>query len=97
MCLQILKGLPQNTVHFWKCYWNSHDLRLAPVQPQALTAKTLLARAGQPAALRIGVAKKPDGHLEAHAWLESEGRIVVGHLRDLSRFSPLPPLPGELL
>jgi hypothetical protein len=30
----------------------------------------------------------------AHAWVESRGRVMVGSLRDLSRYAPLPPLPG---
>jgi hypothetical protein len=33
--------------------------------------------------------------LEAHAWVESSGYLVVGDLtQGLSKFSPLPPLPG---
>ena len=63
--------------------------------PQALAAEALLARAGLPAELRVGVVKTGRGRLEAHAWVESGGRIVVGQLDEgLSRFTPLPPLPG---
>jgi hypothetical protein len=63
--------------------------------PQALAAEALLIRSGLPAELRIGVVKTAQGRLEAHAWVESGGRIVVGELREgLSRFTPLPPLPG---
>ena len=53
---------------------------------QALALQSLLARAGYPSELRIGVAK--DGAaLEAHAWLESGGRIVIGG--DVDRFATL--------
>ena len=46
---------------------------------QALTAQVLLAQRGFPAQLHIGVAKQgEDKPLEAHAWVESEGRIVIG-------------------
>jgi hypothetical protein len=45
-----------------------------------------------PRSLRIGVAKGEAGKLEAHAWVESQGRIVIGGLRDLPYFTPLPPL-----
>lgn len=45
---------------------------------QALVAQVLLARRGQPACLRLGVARREDGEFRAHAWIESEGRIVVG-------------------
>lgn len=44
---------------------------------QALTARKLLNRYGRSAALRIGVAKSAAG-FEAHAWLEVDGRIVLG-------------------
>ena len=63
--------------------------------PQALAAESLLIRAGYPVELRIGVAKTKDGGLEAHAWVESGGRLVIGDLtQGLSGYTPLPPLPG---
>jgi hypothetical protein len=63
--------------------------------PQALAAEALLIRSGLPAELRIGVVKTAPGRLEAHAWVESGGHIVVGELREgMSRYTPLPPLPG---
>jgi hypothetical protein len=62
--------------------------------PQALATEALLVRYGYPADLRIGVAKVAAGRLTAHAWVESRGRVMVGDLRDLSRYVPLPPLPG---
>ena len=65
--------------------------------PQAVVAKILLARQACPAQLRIGVYKTENGALEAHAWVESEGRIVIGELSDISRFSPLPSITGKEL
>ena len=63
--------------------------------PQAVAAEALLARAGHPAELRIGVMKTPAGKLDAHAWVESDGRIVVGELPGgLDRYKPLPTLPS---
>jgi hypothetical protein len=63
--------------------------------PQALAAESLLTRNGYPVELRIGVAKTDDGRLEAHAWVESGGRLVVGDLtQGLASYTPLPPLPG---
>lgn len=56
---------------------------------QALTAQQLLQANGYPAELRIGVAKQADGKLLAHAWVESEGMIVVGGTAaELAAFSP---------
>ena len=55
---------------------------------QALAGEVLLIRAGYPAQVRIGVAKDPAGKLEAHAWVESDGRVVIGD-HDLHRFTTL--------
>jgi hypothetical protein len=62
---------------------------------QALAAEALLLRSGYPAEFRIGVVKTGENRLEAHAWVESSGHLVVGELtQGLSAYSPLPPLPG---
>lgn len=63
--------------------------------PQALAAESLLTRGGYPVELRIGVAKTEDGRLDAHAWVESGGRLVVGDLtQGLASYTPLPQLPA---
>jgi Transglutaminase-like superfamily len=61
---------------------------------QALATQILLGWRGHPTHLRIGVAYSETGQLQAHAWIESGGKIVVGDLSDLSRYHPLP-LEGE--
>ncbi|MDJ0797076.1 MAG: lasso peptide biosynthesis B2 protein [Calothrix sp. MO_167.B12] len=61
---------------------------------RALTTQVLMSRHGYLPELRIGVAKVEGGQLEAHAWVESQGRVVIGNLTDLSRFTPLPSLEG---
>jgi transglutaminase superfamily protein len=45
---------------------------------QALAAQVLLSRRGYASRLRIGVAHAPGDGLRAHAWLESDGLIVLG-------------------
>ena len=45
---------------------------------QALVVRLLLARRGQSAQLRIGVAKDSDGRLIAHAWVECDGSAIFG-------------------
>lgn len=63
--------------------------------PQALACESLLTRFGYDSQLRIGVTKTTDVALEAHAWVECQGRIVIGDLEQgLSGFTALPPLPG---
>jgi hypothetical protein len=64
---------------------------------RALTTQVIMTRHGFSPQLRIGVAKGETGKLEAHAWIESQGKIVIGYLKDLSRFTPLPSLEGERL
>ncbi|MBE9117044.1 lasso peptide biosynthesis B2 protein [Lusitaniella coriacea LEGE 07157] len=59
---------------------------------RALTAQVLLSRQGYEAQIRIGVAKDSRGHLEAHAWVESQGNVVLGRLSNWERFTPLPHL-----
>lgn len=56
---------------------------------QALVSQVLLERRGQPARLRLGVARNSDGQFQAHAWIESEGKIVVGG-SGASAYTPLP-------
>ena len=62
---------------------------------QALAAHLLLARAGHRSELRFGVSRNAAGAFEAHAWLEHEGRVVLGDRPDLARYRALPSL--ELL
>lgn len=63
---------------------------------RALTLKTLLDQHHCPSKLIIGVDKNRVEQLEAHAWVEYEGHVVMGQLNDLSRFKPLPNLPHFL-
>ena len=45
---------------------------------QALAAQVMLGRRGYPALLHIGVAKGKQSRFQAHAWLESKGKVVIG-------------------
>jgi hypothetical protein len=60
-----------------------------PCLTQALAVQVLIKRRGYPANLRIGVAREDGGELKAHAWVESEDRVVVGG-GDVSRYTPFP-------
>lgn len=63
---------------------------------QALAAQALLAACGYASELRFGVVRGPQGTLEAHAWLEQHGRVVIGQLADLARYRSLPLLAPHL-
>ena len=54
-----------------------------------MAGQVLLGRQGEPSELRLGVAKDDWGALQAHAWLESNGAVVVGGELDLGEFTPL--------
>ena len=78
--------------------WAIHAVgrRLFPSKPcltEALAGFLLLRRRGFPAELHLGVEK--DGEkpgIRAHAWLESEGRVVVGGEDSPIRYRRLPSL-----
>ncbi len=58
---------------------------------QALAAQYLLARAGCRSHLQVGVARDPAGRFLAHAWLVSDGKVVIGgSSRELARYAVLP-------
>jgi hypothetical protein len=64
---------------------------------EALTAEVLLARSGSPARFFLGVATGEaggPGGFEAHAWVESNGRVIVGK-EGFERFTPLTGLKPE--
>ena len=55
----------------------SHHIPGANCLTQVIAAALLSARHGHAATFRLGVAKS-EGRLAAHAWLENEGRVVIG-------------------
>lgn len=64
---------------------------------QALAAKVLLVRHGQPATVRIGVARGAAGQLQAHAWVEAYGNVLIGGSESsLSGYTRLGASDGEI-
>ena len=61
---------------------------------QALATQVLLSRRGYPTLLHIGVARGEQGRFQAHAWVESEGKVVTGGT-GLENFIPLAVFKGE--
>jgi hypothetical protein len=61
-----------------------------------LTAQALLARAGHGSRLEVGVSRGSAGVVEAHAWVECDGRIVIGGTaQEISQFTRLVSLDVE--
>jgi hypothetical protein len=77
----------------WSIAAASRFIPHASCLTQALAAHAMLLREGIPSGLNFGVAKTEAGAFEAHAWLESQGRIVTGNSHDLERYALL--LPGQ--
>jgi len=55
---------------------------------QALATQLLLARRGYPALLHIGVVTGEQEQFQAHAWIETEGEVVIGG-SELERYTLL--------
>lgn len=57
---------------------------------QALAARKLLVKWGCDAVVRIGAARNKAGRFQAHAWVESSGKVVIGGSESsLNRFTEL--------
>jgi hypothetical protein len=68
-----------------------HASRVVPHSclSQTLALQRLLARAGYPSSIHIGVAKKPDRPFIAHAWIEHNGRPLLDGAGDATQYSRL--------
>ncbi len=74
----------------WAITRASRYLPRATCLVRTLAAREILAEKGLSVELRIGVAHDERGNFEGHAWLEHEGRVVLGNPDDATRFMPLP-------
>ena len=61
---------------------------------RSLSALLLIKFNGEHAILKIGVAKDEDKSFKAHAWLESNGRIIIGELPSKSQYTVLDSFSG---
>lgn len=73
----------------WAVTTSSQYVPAATCLTQALATQVLLGRSGHESHLRIGIARTREGRLEAHAWVESEEKVVIGNVKDLSRYTSL--------
>jgi hypothetical protein len=55
----------------------------------SLAAMLLLRRKGQHSVLRIGVTRDAEQKFKAHAWLETNGRIIIGRLTSHREYTVL--------
>lgn len=66
-----------------------------PCLPKALAVLILFRRAGEDAALHLGVAREAGGPVQAHAWIESEGEVVIGGDVPIEDYTRLPGLDSK--
>lgn len=74
------QGAPDESVEriVWAVSVASRYIPSATCLVQAVAAQTLLTQHGIVAQLHVGVALSDNGQFQAHAWIEHEGRIVIG-------------------
>jgi hypothetical protein len=81
----------------WAVRLASRHVPSATCLTQALAAYLMLSKNGQPASLYLGVSKTTSGTFEAHAWVELEGRILIGNLENFTKYAPMRLMNGESL
>jgi hypothetical protein len=86
------KSPEQRSSVVWAVVTVSRGVPRATCLTQALAAKLLLRSRGEDAQLCLGVAHLPGGTLRAHAWLERDGRAILGGsgIQSLVRLPQLP-------
>lgn len=67
----------------------SRHIPYASCLTQALAARTILGLRGQYSQLKIGVDRDENGKFMAHAWVEVDGKIVIGKLPGHHNFNVL--------
>jgi hypothetical protein len=78
----------------WAVQAAARRIPAASCLTQALALQHLLACAGHPAELRIGVAKDTTRGFQSHAWVEYRGQILLGDNGELEHYSPILALKG---
>lgn len=65
----------------------SYYVPYATCLTQALATRTILRSRGQSSQLRIGVGRDENNEFIAHAWIESDGKIIIGKSANMYRYS----------
>lgn len=61
---------------------------------RALSLNMLLLRRGEPNDIKIGIARDGAKALKSHAWVEQDGRVLIGDNGDLGLYTTLVSLKG---
>lgn len=87
--------LPQQIA--WAVTVTSRRVPKATCLTQALVTQVLLGRYGYPSTLRLGVGLSETGQFQAHAWVESNGTVVIGgkEAELAQKYAAFPAFEGE--
>ncbi len=77
-CFRRQSASPELEVEVWAIDVAGHFVPGATCLVRALALHTLLERYGEPSELKIGVAKDSNDQFLAHAWVQREGRVLIG-------------------
>jgi len=61
---------------------------------RALAVQAMLGVRGVRSEIKFGVGRDAGGAFRAHAWVECDGRVVIGGGEELNGLAPLPAWPG---
>jgi len=73
----------------WAVRSASRYVPYATCLTQALATYLMLGKRGQPVILYLGVFKSSTGSFKAHAWVESEGKVLVGYVDNFGNYVPM--------
>ncbi len=89
------RGAPQLMRLVWAVKVVSRYVPVASCLTQALALQWLLMRSGYASRVHLGVRKDSERKFEAHAWVECEGRVVIGGA-EAHEYVPLTSWEGSL-
>ena len=79
----------------WSVRVVSRFVPMATCLTQALATQALLGRAGIQTQLRLGVLRDESGVFRAHAWVECDGRVLIGEQGELQNYAAFAPIPSH--
>ena len=83
--------IPSNRIT-WAIETASRYVPFTTCLSKALAVQVIFSKRGYPSHLRIGVSKNENEQLEAHAWVECKGQVVIGNCPDFTRYKVMPSL-----
>jgi hypothetical protein len=89
-------GKPPASLIAWAVRAASRRVPKASCLTQALSGQIFLGMHAYASRIHVGVAREEDGRLSAHAWLEVEGRTLIGD-HGLDRYTRMPEIASSVL